>query len=357
MHTHHSHSGQYVQHAKDTLDEVVADALSKQFDVFCLTEHMPRYDSGDLYPEEIASNTTPADLILVFENYYIHAKRVQAEINAKRSAQKERLKAGGDKEKRIPQILVGFECEGLSDRYLDHVENIQKDHEFDLIVGSVHHVHDIPIDYDEEQWAKAAEISLSNHQSFANPDEPRDFTAARALFHDYLDLQYRLLTKITPSVIGHFDLIRLFTPKSIAEAASSPEFLATKWPDVWQKVVRNVEYAVGYGALFEMNSAAVRKGWPTPYPASDVAKLIVEKGGRFCLSDDSHGTAQVGLNYHKSLQYLQDLKVEKLYYLSLPEQDDVDNGTVPIFLKDRPIVKSIPLADVRRDIFWEQYNP
>ncbi len=51
--SHHSHSGQFCGHAENTLEEVVQTAISKQMDLYALTEHMPR-EEEDLYPEEVA---------------------------------------------------------------------------------------------------------------------------------------------------------------------------------------------------------------------------------------------------------------------------------------------------------------
>jgi histidinol-phosphatase (PHP family) len=51
--SHHSHSGQFCPgHAKNSLEEVVQLAIAKKFQVFCLTEHMPRAKE-DFYPEEV----------------------------------------------------------------------------------------------------------------------------------------------------------------------------------------------------------------------------------------------------------------------------------------------------------------
>lgn len=50
--THHSHSGQFCNHGKNTLEEIIKSAIDKKFTVFALTEHMPR-EQGDLYPEEV----------------------------------------------------------------------------------------------------------------------------------------------------------------------------------------------------------------------------------------------------------------------------------------------------------------
>lgn len=53
--SHHSHSGQFCQHAKGTLEEVVQEAIRQNFKVYGLTEHVPRYREEDLYPEEVIS--------------------------------------------------------------------------------------------------------------------------------------------------------------------------------------------------------------------------------------------------------------------------------------------------------------
>lgn len=50
--SHHSHSGQFCGHAKDTLEEVIQAAIAKGFHTFALTEHIPR-PLVDFYPEEV----------------------------------------------------------------------------------------------------------------------------------------------------------------------------------------------------------------------------------------------------------------------------------------------------------------
>jgi len=79
---------------------------------------------------------------------------------------------------------------------------------------------------------------------------------------------------------------------------------------------RNIKFAINYGALFEVNAAALRKGWLTPYPGEDVVAVILELGGRLALSDDSHGPYRVGEQYPETRDYLQQLGVKELWYLS-----------------------------------------
>lgn len=87
--------------------------------------------------------------------------------------------------------------------------------------------------------------------------------ATAALLERYLDAQYQLLTEIRPEIVGHMDLCRLYDPK--LEFGDFPVALA--------KLERNINFACSYGALFEFNAAAFRKGWETAYPGRDVVQV------------------------------------------------------------------------------------
>lgn len=52
-HSHHSHSGQFCKHASGLLEEVVHAAVQQGFELYGLTEHVPRYREEDMYPEEV----------------------------------------------------------------------------------------------------------------------------------------------------------------------------------------------------------------------------------------------------------------------------------------------------------------
>lgn len=273
MHSHHSHSGDYISHGSGSLEDMVATARAKGFKQYCLTEHMPRLEEKFLYPEETVKNYTTLDLDSDFQRFLDHARALQAQESP-------------------TKLLVGFEVEGIDE---PHIEAAKKYKALtDMCVGSVHYVHGIPIDFDAELWEKARNVSGST----------------RALYRDYFELQYKVLTGVHPDVVGHFDLIRLF------DASADDVDLQQDWPEVHELITRNIEYVVSYGGLFELNSSAIRKGWLTPYPRTDIAKTIMRLGGRFCLSDDAHTPAQVGLNYHKVWLYMKDLGLEHVYYLN-----------------------------------------
>ena len=58
MFSHHSHSGQFCAHAKGSLEAVVLEAIRQGFTLYALTEHMPRYRTELLYPEEVRITPT-----------------------------------------------------------------------------------------------------------------------------------------------------------------------------------------------------------------------------------------------------------------------------------------------------------
>jgi len=77
-------------------------------------------------------------------------------------------------------------------------------------------------------------------------------------------------------------------------------------------------------------------------------QLILDTGGRICLSDDSHGIAQVGLNYGKMKSYLEGMDVKEIWYL-VPAEERQDGDEV---VGSRGRVVARQMADWTRHGFW-----
>ena len=156
-------------------------------------------------------------------------------------------------------ILIGFEAEWIRPNSLRLFLELLNKHDFDLFVGSVHHVHTIAIDFDKPTNHEARKVA-------GGTDE--------RLFEDYFDAQYDMLQQLKPPVVGHFDLIRLYSDE--------PDHSMRELDGVWNKVKRNLGFIAGYGGLLELNSAALRKGMAQPYPATDICQvwaLAIDMGG------------------------------------------------------------------------------
>ena len=231
--SHHSHSGQFCPgHAVDSLEDVVKTAISKKLRVICLTEHMPRHDI-DAYPEELESGGGNLGAQIANEAAYFEAA----------SSLRDKYTSDID-------ICIGFESDWIRPESRDLIEASMRDHAFDFFVGSVHHVHTIPIDYDAQMYMDA-------RQKAGGTDE--------ALFGDYFDAQLDMLHAVKPLVVGHLDLIRL--------KSDNPNVNFRTMTGVWQRVLRNLDFIASYGGLLEINTAALRKGMAEPYPQKDICQV------------------------------------------------------------------------------------
>ena len=152
-------------------------------------------------------------------------------------------------------LLIGLETEYITDLDLQHLETTlaASEDQVEYLVGSVHHVNGIPIDFDISTYERA----LGSCSGQNDRDAQEQFLLA------YFEAQFKLMQRFKPEIIGHFDLCRLYCP--------SLRF--RDYPSVWERIERNIRFGVGYGALFEINSAAFRKNWMTAYPGKDVVEV------------------------------------------------------------------------------------
>lgn len=238
-------------------------------------------------PSKVEAGQTTQSLFSIFDAYYIEARRLQKAY-----------------EQSI-HIFVGLEVDWIRPSSKQFIERLLVEHQFDLFIGSVHHVHAVPIDYDHVLYEKARALCGSTEES---------------IFQAYFDAQLDMLQSLKPPVVGHFDLIRL--------KSDDPAGSFQRWESVWHKVLRNLEYIAGYGGILELNSAALRKGMSEPYPKAEICKVsllyalkintpnegqaFLEKGGMFTLSDDSHGVDQVGYGYDKVLRFVEEVGITTL---------------------------------------------
>ncbi|KAI1461502.1 histidinol-phosphatase [Annulohypoxylon moriforme] len=275
--TMHSHSGQFCPgHAKDQLEDIIKHAISLGYTTMGLTEHMPRTSLEDLYPEELDDpEASLAALLPRHASYLLEAQRLQSLY--------------------APQIhiLIGFEGEWLRPAYGPLITSLSSHPSVDYFIGSLHHINSIPIDYDATYYSRAL--------ASAGGTEEAGYAA-------YYDQQYSMLQSLRPRIVGHFDLVRLLS-------TTPNRAISTEWPGVWERIVRNLSFVASYGGWLECNSSALRKGLAEPYPSREIAEEWVRLGGRFTLSDDSHGIAQVGTNFGRALDFLKSLGVESLWTL------------------------------------------
>ncbi len=311
----HSHSGQYCSHAHGTLSELVQNAI--KFKVYGLSEHMPRVRTCDLYPEENEAKLSILGLFRMFDDFVKEARRLQDvykdQVVLLVGMETEYIHGPLDD---VSLLVDPVTLEYIRNRQLDCsdeeeplvteemlrmgslqlVEYLREKYKLDYIVGSVHHTNEHWIDYNMDRYINAVEQLKIKHNLSS------DEQATDQLFQDYFDAQYDMLVKLHPQVVGHFDLIRIYSPNhTISDVC-------------FDKMKRNVDVIVEYGGIIEINSRAFKKGLPCPYPFQDILDYMVFKNALFTLSDDAHGPNDVGMHYEKTIEYLERNGISRLHY-------------------------------------------
>jgi len=231
-----------------------------------ITEHMPAAREDLVPAEERAAGLDAAATQDRFRRYFARARELQAEYAG-------RLR-----------VLVGFETEAHSG-YPEFVRAWVRELQPDYVVGSVHHVHDRLIDATPELYAECAERS----------------GGVPALYCDYFDLQYEMLERLRPAVVGHLDLVRLLDP-------DYPRTLARA--EVWQRIERNLDRVAAQGAILDVNLRALAKGQPEPYPARPILEAARRRGIAVAPGDDSHGVESVGAHCQQGVRLLEEMGFE-----------------------------------------------
>ena len=305
-HSHHSHSGQFCPgHAKDSLESIIQHAISLHMSVLALTEHMPRHET-DRYPGE--------DQTLAYQQAN-EASYVQEALRL------------GDKYASQIYLPVGFESDWIRPESADLIEQSIRDQKYDFFMGSVHHVHTVPIDYDDAMYREAREKA-------GGTDE--------RLFEDYFDAQFNMLKTVRPPVIGHFDLIRL--------KSDDPNVSMKNMGGVWERILRNLDFVKSYAGVLEINSSALRKGMDEPYPKGEICQAALERGIRFCLSDDSHGIDQVVHSYDRVLKFLEKVGIQSVAFVTRrgSEDDNLADLRFPTLCFEQ-----VDVGQLKHDRFWQ----
>ena len=265
---HGGHSGQFCHHARDSLEEVVQAYVDQGFVWASITEHMPPLDDSRRYPDEVASGLSASSLQAQFLRYFAECERLREKF------------AG-----RI-RLFKAFETENYpgSTPFVQELITVTRP---DFIVGSVHHVGGIGIDYDAAHYAQAVSAAGDVEQ----------------LYCDYFDDQFAMLEALQPAVVGHFDLIRIF----------DTDYLDTlQRAEVQKRMRRNLELMADLGLIMDFNLRGFDKS-TEQYPSMPVLKQALAMGVCVVPGDDSHGVSSVGRNYDKGVAILRDLGHDGLW--------------------------------------------
>lgn len=260
---HGGHSGEFCNHAVDTLEDIVNAYIRKGFIWVGLTEHAPPVTDAFLYPDERDAGLDADRLYERFAAYIQTARKLKARFAD------------------TLDIYVGFETE-LTSGSLPFTHRLIETFQPDYIIGSLHHVDDISFDFSREDYHRAV-ASLGGHDN---------------LYGRYFDQQYELIEALNPTVIGHFDLIRIHDEHYKARLAK---------PEIAARIDRNLQLIADRGLILDFNLAALSKDMDEPYVSASILEKAREMGIAVVPGDDSHSVESVGRHLDAGINILTEM--------------------------------------------------
>lgn len=258
---HGGHSGQFCLHAEDSLEDIVKAYIDRDFSWVGITEHMPPSTKELIYPEEKEAGLDVAAMHQRFGEYIKECRRLK------------------DKYRDQVTLFVGMETETYPG-YESAVEALVEEFQPEYLVGSLHHVDSIPIDYSVQEYDRAIQ----------------EVGSIDALYCRYFDLQFEMLEAIKPAVVGHFDLIRIFD-KDYQQRLEKKE--------IRKRLVRNLDFIEKHKLILDYNLRSLLKGASEPYVSKFILDLALEREIAVVPGDDSHGISSIGLHLDKAMQNLE----------------------------------------------------
>lgn len=185
------------------------------------------------------------------------------------------------------EVRVGLEVE--YSRAKDHaIQQMVKSYEFDYIIGSVHEIGGWAFDYPTEEQEHFKKDS----------DE---------LYKDYFSLVEKAACSGLFSVIGHFDLIKIFNvrPKT----------------DVRILAARTLEAIKDNGLVVEINTNGRYKPVKEFYPELKLIEEMKKMEIPFTLGSDAHEAGVVGRDLWEMCELLKSLEVKEIKGFKSKQQE------------------------------------
>ncbi len=258
---HGGHSGEFVTHAEDSLEDIIREYIEKKFEWVGITEHIPPEKNEFMMPDEIEAGLDSTTMKNIFSDYINECKRLKKKY----------------KDKIL--IFTGFETEAWSG-YKEFIQQLIKKFKPDYIVGSMHQVSDLQFDYSKNHYKKAVDI-LGGYDT---------------MYCKYFDEQYEMIETLKPAVVGHFDLIRIFDPEYKTRI---------KKKEIWTRILRNLELIKCLDLIMDFNLRALYKGADEPYITADILQKARQLEIKVVPGDDSHGVKNIGVNMDKGIMILE----------------------------------------------------
>ena len=130
---------------------------------------------------------------------------------------------------------------------------------------------------------------------------------------DYFARHADSITAFRPEIIGHFDLVKKLNERCGFFDEADPRYTAP--------ALEALERAAETGALLEINTGAISRGWRTdPYPSPLLLKRWRELGGRTIISGDCHDARFIDCDFDLCVEMLRTAGFTECWRLGTGEE-------------------------------------
>jgi len=161
-------------------------------------------------------------------------------------------------------VLLGLEVDWVPGR-MDEIYAFLDSFDYDYLIGSVHHVDDIPFDN-------------SDFIDIWNSQEKIDH-----IWNTYIDLMTDMVSSGKFDIVGHFDLPKKFNfyPKDMTCFIEKSDLFFAE--------------AARFDVAVELNSAGMRKPVKEIYPSLDLLRIARKNNIKITFGSDAHMPEEVGV--------------------------------------------------------------
>ena len=184
-----------------------------------------------------------------------------------------------------PDLRLGIEADFVPGGE-DRMANLLQAHDFDYVIGAVHFVGEGAVDMDDYSiWGQS-------------PAHPR---SAEEVWRGYFQTLGEAARSGLFDVLAHPDLVKVW-----GRGRPLPE------GDLRRYYELAMEGIAESGIAVEVSTAGLRKRVGELYPAPAFLEMCLEAGARVALSSDAHRPEDVGADYERALELLEEMGVGEL---------------------------------------------
>jgi histidinol-phosphatase (PHP family) len=180
-------------------------------------------------------------------------------------------------------LRLGIECDyvpGAEER----IEALLSGRDFDYVVGSVHFI--------------GEGDAAVDHEGFDVWERERD---AEEIWRRYFEMVADAARSGLYDILAHPDLVKVW-----GRSRPLPD------RDLRAFYEPAVEAIAASGIAVEISTAGLRKPVGELYPSRQFAEMCVEAGAPFALSSDAHLPEQIGFEYERAVEFLDELGVGEI---------------------------------------------